>query len=79
MSITFSPDGKWLASCGDAETARVWDWKHETDLAWLDLQYGRVIRFSPDGTWLAGGTHEGFHTIEVDLLKEVLSETVSEE
>jgi WD40 repeat protein len=56
-SITFSPDGRWLASGVDDKTIRLWD-----------VATGRMIRdltglrrsvmyaaFSPDGRWLASG------------------------
>ena len=52
--VVFSPDGGWLATCSDDNTARVWDSASGRELARLthDSRVERLV-FSPDGGRLA--------------------------
>lgn len=62
-SIDFSSNGKYLASCADDRTVRIWsvkdfmDREHKCLRANVDLDHATLVRFSPDSrafiTWLA--------------------------
>lgn len=67
--VSFSRDGRWLASFGLDGKVRIWDWANETDIAWLNLRMGTVLRFSPDDTWLAAGTFDHLYMIEAAKLR----------
>lgn len=63
--IDFSSNGKYLASCADDRTVRIWstkdflDREHKCFRANVDLDHATLVRFSPDSrafiTWLAYG------------------------
>jgi WD40 repeat protein/serine/threonine protein kinase len=63
--VSFSPDGKRIASCSFDQTVRLWDGMTGEPIATLQGHSGRVlsIAFSPDSTRLISGSQD--HTLRL--------------
>ena len=60
-SVTFSPDGQWLATGSDDSTVKVWDAATGALQSMLEghSDWVKSVTFSPDGQWLATGSNDG--------------------
>jgi WD40 repeat protein len=60
-ALSFSPDGKWIATGGDDKTLRIWDARTGQELERMTgAQDNEVwsVAFSPDGRWIAAGGYD---------------------
>ena len=53
-ALAFSGDGHWLASLGDGDGIKMWDWRERRLVASIPVAKlaGPVVLFSADGRWL---------------------------
>ncbi len=59
-SVSFSPDGKYLASGSDDYTVKLWSIESQKEQATLrgHLHTVTSVGFSPDGKYLASGSYD---------------------
>ena len=61
MDLSFSPDGKWLATIERSGKAQVWNVEAPDAPAIISTQNGDAMAFSPDSTTLAIASREGIY------------------
>ena len=65
LSVSFSPDGKWIVSGGYDTTLKIWDAASGKEKRTLTGHTKAVmsVSFSPDGKWIVSGSKD--HTLKV--------------
>ncbi len=60
MSVTFSPDGKYLTSGSSDKTVKLWSFELQKEVTTLQGFIDKVnsVAFSPDGKYLASGSED---------------------
>ncbi len=60
MSVSFSPDGKYLAFVSEENTVKLWSVESQKEAATLQVYGDWVlpVTFSPDGKYLVSGSAE---------------------
>jgi tetratricopeptide (TPR) repeat protein len=54
--VVFSPDGKWIVSASDDNTARVWESDTGNEVSRITHEYDvKAVAFSPNGEWVISG------------------------
>ena len=62
LDICFSPDGRWLSSCGEDRSIRIWNGKNGRSIASFlggHRDWVRCIEYHPDGFTLCSGGDDG--------------------
>lgn len=71
-ALAFSPDGKWLATAGDDNSARLWNLEERPPVLHGHEMTVWSIAFRPDGQWLATGGDDLQGTASITAFPEEL-------
>jgi len=66
LSMCFSPNGRYIASCSLDATIRIWDWKRQEEIRKLSGYTHTVeyLCFSPNGRYIASVSEESLYTTD---------------